>query len=94
MEVERGSEMAEDGPRSPPDEANVAQHGPEMRPRRAKTAQARPKMGPREARDGKILPQIGPKIGEDKVKMGKMKRKSILSKNGQKQKENLGFCSV
>ena len=80
MEVERGSEMAEDGPRSPPDEAKMAQHGPEMSPRRPKMAQARPKIGPIEVRGGQKLPQIGPKIGEDEVKMSKMRRNSSLSK--------------
>ena len=94
MEVERGSEMAEDSPRSSPDEAKMAQHSPEMRPRRPKMAQARPKIGPIEVRGGQRLPQIGPKIGEDEVKMGKMKRKSSLSKNIQKPNENLRFSRV
>ena len=71
---------------------------PNVVPRCAQDGPRRPygrlKLGPREARDGQIFLQNGRKIGEDEVKMGKMKRKSILSKNGQKPKENLGFCSV
>ena len=55
--LERGSEMAANGPRSLPDKAEVAQHGPNMAPRLLKIAHERPQISPRWAQRPEIPPQ-------------------------------------
>ena len=108
IHVKGGSEMANNCPRSLPDKAEMAQHSPKMAPRQPKMAQKRPQIGPRGAQDGPKIAQYGPKmgprwpkmaprwpqVGEDVVQMDQMKPKRPKSKNGQKPKENLGFCRV
>ena len=103
--MESGSEMAKNGPRSLPDKAEVAQHGPKMAPRRPKMAQERHQMGPRRAQDGPKIAQDGPKmgprwpkmaptwlqVGEDEVKMDRIKPQRPKIKKGQKPEENTGF---